>query len=334
MSNKIYVKAKKIIIENLWFILSIIFIIFIFNFELPYNIETPGGYISLNDRINIEGQNVETGSFGMAYVTMLKGNIPFLLLSHLNPNWDIISKEDLTYDNETIKEMNKREEMYLNEAIGAATVVAYKNSGKEYNIKETKLYISYLDNQESDLKVGDNIIMINGNSVSSLKEIKDYVENLDDDYVNVSVIRDNETITVKTKLKDYDGTKKIGIMIIPNYKIETNPTMKVTTKKNESGPSGGLMLALSIYNKLTDYDLTKGKKIIGTGTIDMDGNVGEIGGVKYKLLGAYKSKAEIFLCPKENYDEAIKIKNERDLDIEIVGVSTFDEAINYLKGEG
>ena len=92
-------------------------------------------------------------------------------------------------------------------------------------------------------------------------------------------------------------------------------------------------MSLSIYNKLVDEDITKGRKIVGTGTIDTDGNVGEIGGVKYKLLGAVKSKADIFLVPYENYDEAIRYKNENNYDIKIIKVATFDEALNTLKSK-
>ena len=90
-------------------------------------------------------------------------------------------------------------------------------------------------------------------------------------------------------------------------------------------------MALSIYDNLVSDDLTKGDKIIGTGTIDIDGNVGEIGGVKYKLIGAVNSKAKVFLCPKDNYEEAISIARERNYDIIIKSVETFDEALSYLK---
>ena len=91
------------------------------------------------------------------------------------------------------------------------------------------------------------------------------------------------------------------------------------------------MLSLAIYNAISDYDITKGRTIVGTGTIDILGNVGEIDGIKYKLLGAVKNDADIFLCPKENYEEAIEVKNEFDLDIKIYSVATFDEALEILK---
>ena len=92
------------------------------------------------------------------------------------------------------------------------------------------------------------------------------------------------------------------------------------------------MTSLAIYNALTSEDITNGHIIVGTGTIDSDGNVGSVGGVKYKLAGAIKNKAKIFIVPNgENYKEAIELKEKNNYDIEIVGVSTFKEAVDYLK---
>ena len=123
----------------------------------------------------------------------------------------------------------------------------------------------------------------------------------------------------------------MGISIINHYEYELDPKIDVKTKASESGSSGGLMTSLAIYNSLVSEDITKGRKIVGTGTIDMEGNVGEIGGVKYKLLGAEKNKADIFLCPKENYDEAIKVKQDNNLKLEVIAVGTLNEAIMALK---
>ena len=91
------------------------------------------------------------------------------------------------------------------------------------------------------------------------------------------------------------------------------------------------MCALDIYNKITEYDLTKGKKIAGTGSIDAEGNIGKIDGVKYKLKGAVNKKADVFIVPYENYDEAIKIKEKNNYNIKIIESSTLKEAIEKLK---
>lgn len=91
------------------------------------------------------------------------------------------------------------------------------------------------------------------------------------------------------------------------------------------------MTTLYIYNSLIDEDLTKGKIVAGTGSIDINGNIGEIGGVKYKLIGAVKEKADIFFVPYENYEEAIRVKKENNYDIDIILVNKLEDAVNYLK---
>ena len=90
-------------------------------------------------------------------------------------------------------------------------------------------------------------------------------------------------------------------------------------------------MTLSIYNKLTEEDITKGRKIVGTGTIDEEGNVGEIGGVKYKIMGAVSAKADLFLVPVGNYEEAVSFAKEKGYDIPIIPVATFDEALQALE---
>ena len=114
--------------------------------------------------------------------------------------------------------------------------------------------------------------------------------------------------------------------------IKTTPKIELEFKKSESGPSGGLVLALSIYNSLVSEDITQGRKIVGTGTIDVNGNVGSIGGVEYKIKGAVKEKADIFLVPAgENYEEAQKVIEENNYKIKLIPVTTFNDALEKLK---
>ncbi len=147
----------------------------------------------------------------------------------------------------------------------------------------------------------------------------------------VKVLRDNKELIVDSKLKEYDGKYKLGVAINQINDYITSPNIYFDLKDNELGPSGGLMAAIDIYNKITNSNLTKGDKITGTGTIDAEGNVGEIGGVKYKLIGAVNNGAKVFLCPKENYEEALKVAQDKKYDIIIKEVNTLSDAINYLK---
>ena len=119
--------------------------------------------------------------------------------------------------------------------------------------------------------------------------------------------------------------------MITNYEYELDPKIKINFKESEGGSSGGVMMAVSIYNAITEEDITKGLNISGTGTIDINGNVGEIDGVKYKIMGAVKNNMDIVFVPPGNYEEAINTKKENNKDIEIISVETFDDVINYLE---
>ena len=140
----------------------------------------------------------------------------------------------------------------------------------------------------------------------------------------------NNLSTAKTY--EENGKKYVGVSAITTFDLKSDTDVNITTKQTESGPSGGLMMTLMVYNAITNQDLTHGKDIVGTGTISLDGSVGEIGGVKYKVIGAVKEGAEIFLVPEDNYEEAMKVKKEKGYDIEIISIKTFMDAVNYLEG--
>ena len=128
-----------------------------------------------------------------------------------------------------------------------------------------------------------------------------------------------------------NNAKVIGVVMITNYEYELEPEIEIKFKESEGGSSGGVMMAVSIYNAITEEDITRGLNIAGTGTIDINGNVGEIDGVKYKIMGAVKNDIDIVFVPSGNYEEAMNTKKSNDYDIEIVSIDTFDDVINYLE---
>ena len=130
---------------------------------------------------------------------------------------------------------------------------------------------------------------------------------------------------------DIEGTKKIGILPTVKRKIRVEPEIEFIFDKSESGASGGFMMTLAIYDALTNSNFSKNKKIAGTGTIDGEGNIGEIGGIKYKILGALEEKADLFFVPKENYEEALQTLKENKGDLKLIKVEHFEEVLDFLK---
>lgn len=305
----------------------------VFTIELPYSIYTPGGAVNLNERVDVENKEETNGSFNMAYVSMVKGSIPFLLLSQVFPDWDIVKKENITADGESMDELLLRERLYLQESIDSAIINAYKQAKKEITIKGVINNVSYISKSaKTNLKIGDQIISVNGVNISNITELKEIVEKLNEkEKVNLKVRRKNKEYEAYATTYKIDGITKIGVMFVNTYEYEANPKVSIKTKNSEAGSSGGLMMSLTVYNQLTSKDITKGKKIVGTGTIDIDGNVGEIGGVKYKLIGAVKNKADVFICPIENYEEALEVAQEKKYAIKIISAGTFNEVLTKLE---
>ena len=307
-------------------LLIILYLLF-FIIKLPYNIELPGGILNIDSKIESDIKVKTSGTLNMAYVSEIRATIPTYLISKLNNNWDLIKIKDVTSSNETIEEANYRNTMLLKEANDIATIVAYEKAGKKIEIKNEKMYITSINpSAQTDLKIKDQILKIDDKKITNYNDIKNIVANHN---VNDTILVETDNGVKKSKIIKIDGKKVIGVLITCDYDFDNEIKFKFTDK--ESGPSGGMMMTLAIYNYLTNDSLTKNRKIVGTGTIDINGNIGEISGIKYKLKGAIKNKADIFIVSKENYDEAIKLKEKNKYNIKIVSVKTIDEAIKYLK---
>jgi len=142
-------------------------------------------------------------------------------------------------------------------------------------------------------------------------------------------------LTIPTIRNPMDGRAIIGIQP-HNVTFRSDPRLpyRVTIDQGDvAGPSAGLMFALSIINRLSSTDLTHGYKIAGTGTIDNDGYVGPIGGVKQKVIGARQAGAKYFLVPAYcdantcNYKEALPYAKG----ITLIKVNTLDDALTALR---
>lgn len=333
MFNKLYENIKKFIVNNYKFLIFIAIIILLFWVQLPFVVYTPGGTIDLAKRIQIEDSYDTEGKIQMSYVTMAKGTISNLILAKILPNWDIVKKSDVTYENETLKESIEANKIEMEAAIDNAVITAYNLADQEINITEYHNIITYISQEaNTDLKLFDEVLEIDNKKIESLEDCKDIVSTKEaGDVLGFKILQNNKEKTAQAKVYSTEYGPKVGLIFTTTYDYETKNEIQIKSKSSEYGPSGGAMMALSIYNYLTEEDITYGKNIVGTGTIDQNGNIGEIGGVKYKLLGAIKNKADVFIVPIENEEEAKKVAKTENSDIIIIADKTLLGIIQQLK---
>ncbi|HZU57457.1 MAG TPA: PDZ domain-containing protein [Actinocrinis sp.] len=185
---------------------------------------------------------------------------------------------------------------------------------------------------DGKLQAGDIIKSVNGTAIttggdSGLAEVQNVIQKVTPgQQVTFIVSRGTKQQTVTTSTtKNSKGKAVVGISV----ESENTFPFDVSIQLNGvGGPSAGMMFALGIIDKLTPGgDLSGGKVVAGTGTIDASGNVGAIGGIQMKTIGARRDGATVFLAPADNCADA---KANLPAGLELAKVSTLQDALNAL----
>ncbi len=220
-------------------------------------------------------------------------------------------------------------EMWVNSQ-SAAETAALRALGEEVEVTVTDVADDSPSNGE--LVTGDVITQVAGEPVTSQERLAELLTQAlaaaPGETVELSVAREDTVVTADVEpQKHEDGTAVLpGVMVEP---VQEDPyDLTVTTEGlNIGGPSAGLIFALAMVDRVTPEDLTGGLIIAGTGEIDEDGNVGPIGGVAQKVVGAKSDGATVFLTPAANCETA---KANAPEGLTLVKVDTLDDALESL----
>lgn len=184
---------------------------------------------------------------------------------------------------------------------------------------------------DGKLNVGDAVESVNGTKVATTDDFTKILKTTKPgDTVEIAYRRKNgpagtTTITLGSNPDRPHGYLGVGVVTAPwaPFTVQFNLA-------NIGGPSAGLMFSLAVIDKLTTGELAGDRFIAGTGTIDVDGKVGPIGGITHKMLAARDAGATVFLVPADNCDEARTGAPGVD-GLELVKVSDLGGAVDALK---
>jgi PDZ domain-containing protein len=99
---------------------------------------------------------------------------------------------------------------------------------------------------------------------------------------------------------------------------------------NIGGPSAGLAMTLATLDVLSNGDLTGGHRVAATGTIGLDGTVGDVGGVAQKAVAVRRAGAQVFLVPADELKDA----QSQAGSMKVYPVKNLQQALDILKGLG
>lgn len=199
------------------------------------------------------------------------------------------------------------EEMVQSQNSAITAALAYLKIPQRTTVVVTKV----LDGQPAAaaLKPRDTLVAIDDTPVDTSEELRAAIgTRRPGQPVRVRYRRDGtEATATLTTVPSTDTPVRptIGVEV----GIETTPPFDITVNTDPvGGPSAGLMLAVGIVELLTPGDLAGGVHVAGTGTINAEGEVGPIGGIQQKLVGAADADAEHFLVPSDNWEQAQRAK--------------------------
>jgi Lon-like protease len=347
LTNKFWPAVKYLAIPYL-------FLLFLLFFPIDYQVTAPGGLtdVDLLIEIDTEEPNPIAGSFSTTYVISIPRMTFFqFIISYFSPQTDVyaLAGDNLNYTNNEIQQIS-----YLDKAtsVQASVIVAYQAAQAAHpdvaiGVIEKVLVFgkaTYLSHY-AQIAFGDEFVQMVGDNGIIVTDFENIGANstLSSSYDFTFRNEAGETYTV-TLTKDALNNR-FGLTLKRYYLVDMETTSPAFAEKPSvvGGPSGGLLQALYIYSQLVDTDITKGLNIAGTGTIEYNGAVGYIGGVKQKIITAYYKGADLFFIPYlnstyayDNYLEAVRVCEELGINHEgwLIPVASFQDAIDYLEGLG
>ncbi|GGG06661.1 PDZ domain-containing protein [Paenibacillus abyssi] len=181
------------------------------------------------------------------------------------------------------------------------------------------------------LRPGDVIIELNGESVVSTLDLRDRMRPVQPGaYVQLKVLRAGaeQSLRIETvEHPDYPGRSAFGIQVMDDLILDLPRKVEFRSYfAHEGGPSHGAALALTLLDQLTPGGVTRGNRVFVTGTIQADGAVGRIGGLRQKAFTAARAGADVFFVPR-GQEETARLGAPQ---LNIVPVGSLNDMLEWL----
>ncbi|HEU4350141.1 MAG TPA: PDZ domain-containing protein [Actinoplanes sp.] len=238
----------------------------------------------------------------------------------------VVPRDVIYPPDQTEKEVEEQNEQEFQVSQTSAETVALRELG--YPVRTSVEAVTPGGPSAGKLRKNDVIISVDGTAVSSPDRLIELIKSKSPGTpLTIGYTRDGKAgaARIVTETDASSGAPRIGVSVETR---QPHPFEVKIDLGEIGGPSAGLMFTLGIIDKLKPADLTGGKIIAGTGTIDDEGNVGPIGGIPQKLVGAKEAGAQLFLVPRGNCAEALR---NAVPGLPMADVATVDDALTALQ---
>lgn len=316
-------------------VLSLALFIGAYTIELPYYAIAPGSARQVNDLIVADApQYPPDGHVLMATVSLRRANPIDVVQGWWDDDIRIVKEEELT-GNTPPQQFRQLNLQAMDESKRTAIVVALRRLRHEVKAHgEGALITGVIPGRgfpaEGRLNPGDVITSVDGRPVAFVEDAVALLrQHKPGDAVRLQVSSEDGASRIEQLVmaRNDDGNAVLGVEL-QTYKLDYDLPFSVDIESGDiGGPSAGLAFTLALLDDLTPGELTGGKVVAATGTMEIDETVGDVGGVKQKTAAVIAAGATMFLVPPGEYEEAKKRAGSR---LEVVKVANLGDALAAL----
>lgn len=302
---------------------------------LPFYLERPGRTLSLGACVDVESDTAAlAGDFLLTTINVAPATTVGAVRGIADDEAAVVPRRQLLPPGIESEEFFNRQRAVFADTTEVAAAVGLQAAGYDVSFGGDGVVVARIlpgTPAAAQLRPGDVIVGIDGSTITVESELREAIEGTAPGTpLRLQVQREGEQLDVEVAPELVQGVAVIGILPQTLHPRVDLPVDVDASTGPIGGPSAGLMIALTVYDKvLSDVDLAAGRVIAGTGSITQDGRVGPIGGVPLKVLAADAQGADVFLAPVGDHPAAVAAVPAGS-PLRVVPVETFEQARTAL----
>lgn len=309
---------------------------------VPYVALSPGSARPVAEHVLVEGAPSYPPASSVAFTTVSLGTTSLLeaLAGWLDDDVDVLP-ERAVRGGRSADASRRYNAALMDTSIQVSIAVALQRLGYEVDIRTTGTVVREIladSPAAARLELDDVIVAVDGNPVDQPGEVSDLLQPGGPGAEHVLTVERpagtdvRVTVALATIADPTDPARAIiGISAEDRLAAFDLPVDVTIDAGRVGGPSAGLAFTLAVLDVLTPGELTGGKRVAVTGTIDLAGRVGRVGGGAQKGIAVRKAGYEVFLVPSDELEEVREVTGDR---VRVIPVDTLEEALEALDSLG
>lgn len=289
----------------------------------------PGSAENVFPRIQLDGVQVTEprGTLLLTTVSIPRANVFNAMWAAWDPAVQLVPEEDIL-GGRTEREYEQITRSQMDESkIAAVHIAATDLTDYPQDHGSGALVQDVVEDTPAEGKLfpGDLIVSVGDEPVEEVEDVSRAIRATEGRravVVTVEAGGEERTVRIRPRIDESEDRPIIGVILVEDFPFEVQ-----IESGRIGGPSAGLMWTLGVYDLLSSEDLAMGRRIAGTGAIDLAGNVYAVGGVAQKVRAAMDAGARIFLVPRGNLADA----RSAAADIRVVPVDDVGAALRVLR---